>query len=232
MRQARRTRSILNTLRRVQLSGAAAEGESDSGKPIQVGGGEGRSIQVGGGEGTAEGPCEVGCVGCQTGRARPPCSSSPSLPAFFYLPRSPPPPLQVALSVVQDISRLLPLSVLPSVLSGWAALVRTADLIGGAAAAPAAGAPAAGIPSPTSSPVRAGTAVTSSSSGAIKPSPSPSRPVNRARQLKMQEPMSDAARQRWLAMDDMERRVMAQVLEWTGLGAIFPPSGTDIYTSK
>jgi hypothetical protein len=41
----------------------------------------------------------------------------------------------------------------------------------------------------------------------------PSRPVNRARLLKMSEAMSEAGRKRWMGMDEVERKILIQVFD-------------------
>ena len=130
--------------------------------------------------------------------------------------------LQIALMVVQDISRQLPFTVLPTVQSGWVSMVKNATL------AAASDKPLPPPPPPAHPPVSTSPAgpdasgsVASNGSGGpqgtkpANPSPSPTaappRPINRARQLKMQEAMSDAARLRWEALEEVEKRAMIQV---------------------
>ena len=117
--------------------------------------------------------------------------------------------MQVALTVVQDIKKQLPFTVLPSVLGGWIALVRRAsfdDNQPSTGGQPQAATPASLQRSPSS-------LQRSPSYAAAAPpvTKAKTRPVNRARQLKMNEKISDAARQRWEALDKVEQRAMLQV---------------------
>lgn len=115
--------------------------------------------------------------------------------------------MQVALTVVQDIKKQLPFTVLPSVLGGWIVLVRMAGFDDKQPTTGSHQAPASpGSPQPSYA-----------AAAAASPPPVPqvtkarTRPVNRARQLKMNETISDAARQRWEALDRVEQRAMLQV---------------------
>ncbi|KAL6756408.1 dynein heavy chain and region D6 of dynein motor-domain-containing protein [Haematococcus lacustris] len=108
-------------------------------------------------------------------------------------------PLQVALGVAQDVSRQLPFTVLPTVLSAWAAIVQVHK----------PGTPRTQTPGPST---EMGL-LPSVSSGAAAKLQSRSRPVNRARQLKMTEVMSCAAQDRWTAMGVYEQQMMVQVFE-------------------
>ena len=118
----------------------------------------------------------------------------------------PVPALQVAMGVAQDVARQLPFTVLPTVVSGWVALIQGKNQ-------PPPPQPHPGAPGHAST---SGSCQGSDSSGgqaageAAAPPP-PARPVNRARQLKMTEVMSGPAQDRWAALPPNEQQMMVQV---------------------
>ena len=230
------------------MTGASDTGDSESGRPIQVWGKPGVD---GGNQGVGEWVVNPDVQGHRDKLLF--ASVAYHLETFHRvhiskscLPSRCPP--QIALMVVQDITRQLPFTVLPTVQSGWVAMIKAS---GGSspASSPAPPPPTGDKTSMSPSEQQqqqqqlggGSRTMTSSSPSSVtpggtvdgQPQPHPAskpngtplltpaasaaaaaaaaRPVNRARQLKMQEVMTEAARLRWEALEEVEKRAMIQV---------------------
>jgi dynein heavy chain len=125
-------------------------------------------------------------------------------------------PLQLALSVCQDLVKHLPVQPLPATRSGWVAHVGAA---GGAGSGAAVGARARTAGAKSASPTGAAAGSSPAALPAAAPPPPPSTPspaahvpgMPRYKAVKMTEAMSPAALERWEGLAGPLRRSLAQV---------------------